>query len=83
MNTSLRFAVLTGFRLDKTPRIIYQELVQAHGEAICPAERTVERRVCEMKKETFPLVKNKPPGRLLQKRRCCWWPLQPNLPDSP
>ena len=63
MNTSLRFAVLTGFRLGKTPRIIYQELVQAHGEAICPAERTVERWVCEMKKGTFPLVKNKPPGR--------------------
>ena len=63
MNTSLRFAVLTGFRLGTTPRIIYQELVQAHGEAICPAERTVERWVCEMKKGTFPLVKNKPPGR--------------------
>ena len=63
MNTSLRFAVLTGFRLGKAPRIIYQELVQAHGEAICPAERTVERWVCEMKKGTFPLVKNKPPGR--------------------
>ena len=53
MNSSFRFVIFTGFRLGRTVRTIYQELVQAHGEAMCHTEPTVQLWVCEIKKNIY------------------------------
>ena len=63
MNSKFRFVVYTGFLLGKAPKILYDELVQAHGEEYTSSTRTVARGMKDMRDGTFTDEKRKPPGR--------------------
>ena len=48
--------------LGKTPKIVYDELVQAHGEEDMPSFRTIAQWMKDMREGTFTDEKSKPPG---------------------